>query len=402
MNKFWSTDFESLGRLVGLALWQQVTLDLPLHAVVCEALLCDGDVDALLEGRDESSKRDLLKSLDPELDQSLTWIDNCEDPAAFEAMELPFTDAIDCAEFEDLLKETTDSEDTTKNDDEEIARSDDGQKHQRRRSDETSSRRTSGTPQTPKNSEEEERRRRRRTAVNEEKTVVEEARVVSVAFDAFPEVIDLAGLSDEDLDVSCWSLPPGSRIELLPRGDETFVTLDSKKAFVSAVVDWRLRSSLERPLRAMARGLHAAVPSAVLSDAKKMLSPTDLARLLSGLRDVDVADFKRHAKVAGGLRPDAKEVAFFWTTIELWAQSDKHRLHDLLQFATGSRRVPVGGFAHLVGLNGGKHPFTLSSGAHLPKGALPTAHACICTIDLPKFDTLEQAKTKLHTAVRFL
>ena len=51
------------------------------------------------------------------------------------------------------------------------------------------------------------------------------------------------------------------------------------------------------------------MPSEVLRDARRMLSPLDFCRLLSGLRGVDVADWRRHTRYAGGLQPDAKEVA---------------------------------------------------------------------------------------------
>ena len=61
--------------------------------------------------------------------------------------------------------------------------------------------------------------------------------------------------------------------------------------------------------------------------------------------------------------------------------------------------MPVGGFAHLVGLNGGRHPFTLHAGRHLPAGALPTAHACVCTIDVPAFVDFEAASQKLVQCV---
>ncbi|CAK0890776.1 unnamed protein product [Prorocentrum cordatum] len=74
------------------------------------------------------------------------------------------------------------------------------------------------------------------------------------------------------------------------------------------------------------------------------------------------------------------------------------RLQDLLQFATGSRRVPVGGFAQLVGFNGGKHLFTLARGAHLKPQSLPTSHACICTLDLPPWDSFKAARCKLLRA----
>ena len=42
-NPHWEGDFEALGRLFGLAVWQQVTLDLPLHSYVCAWLLNDGE-----------------------------------------------------------------------------------------------------------------------------------------------------------------------------------------------------------------------------------------------------------------------------------------------------------------------------------------------------------------------
>ena len=67
----------------------------------------------------------------------------------------------------------------------------------------------------------------------------------------------------------------------------------------------------------------------------------------------------------------------------------------LLQFATGSRRPPAGGFGRLQGFNGGVHPFTIAkaherrsgsrgadagtSGEEKELARLPTAHACICT-----------------------
>ena len=376
VNKFWAADFELLGRLIGLALWQQVTLDLPLHPVVCEALLNDGDV---VDG-DLDRWRRLLKSLDPDLERSLQWIDDCDDPDSLSAIDLPFTDAIDPDEFKEAAETSASEEENSSSSGENDDDDDEGpeRRHQKQR-------------------------QRRRRPEEEPSSKGGEPRVLNLDRDGYSEVLDMA-LSDEDLkeraDVS--RTPPGSRVELIEGGDSKVVTVENKAGFVKAMIDWRLRQSLRGPLRAMARGLHATVPSSVLQDAKKMLTPVDLARLVSGLRDVDVADFKRHTRFGGGLRPDAVEVTYFWETIDKWAQTDKNRLHDLLQFATGSRRVPVGGFAHLVGLNGGKHPFTLSSGAYLPPGALPTAHACICTVDLPKFRNAETAQAKLLAAVRLI
>ena len=71
---------------------------------------------------------------------------------------------------------------------------------------------------------------------------------------------------------------------------------------------------------------------------------------------------------------------------------------QLLQFVTGSRRPPVGGFAHLEGFNGGIHKFTLFASGE-PKDSLPRAHACICTIDLPQYSSYKTLRRSVHTAL---
>ena len=71
---------------------------------------------------------------------------------------------------------------------------------------------------------------------------------------------------------------------------------------------------------------------------------------------------------------------------------------QLLQFVTGSRRPPVGGFAHLEGFNGGVHRFTLYASAEA-LDSLPRAHACICTIDVPKYSSYRVLRRSMYTAL---
>lgn len=356
VNSNWEEDFHLLGRLVGLALWQQVTLDLPLHAFICEVLLFDGNIRALFEhkGCDEmKTQLDILEEIDPDVSRSLRWILETEDAEVFNSLALPFTDALDLTEFE-----VVDEDDPP---------------------------------------EKKQPRNTKPNAIVEESlpaVVVSQDQVLQNYREA-----DVGGKKSQ-------MLGPGSSVELVEGGENVVVTLENKVDFVRRTCEWRLERGLDRPMRAMATGLRAAVPSKVLADARKMLSACDFARLLSGLRDIDVDDWKTHTRLSGGLRPDSDEVVFFWGVIEKWSKDSqkqvRNRLHQCLQFATGSRRVPIGGFAHLVGLNGGKHPFTLSSGSHLPDGAIPTAHACICTVDLPAFESMEAAESKLLTAVSFV
>ncbi|CAE8647776.1 unnamed protein product [Polarella glacialis] len=130
-----------------------------------------------------------------------------------------------------------------------------------------------------------------------------------------------------------------------------------------------------------------------------MLTPMEVHGLLAGSRDITSEDWERNTRTVGGLQPSNQEVRWFWQIVHSWAAEGRQdRLQDLLQFATGSRRVPVGGFAQLVGFNGGKHLFTLAKGSHLTSKSLPTSHACICTLDLPPWECFEDAQKKLLAA----
>jgi E3 ubiquitin-protein ligase HUWE1 len=69
----------------------------------------------------------------------------------------------------------------------------------------------------------------------------------------------------------------------------------------------------------------------------------------------------------------------------------------LLQFATGTSKVPLDGFSKLQG-SGGLQKFQI----HKDFGAttrLPSAHTCFNQIDLPGYDSYEQLRERLYIAV---
>ncbi|KAH8055791.1 ubiquitin protein ligase [Aureococcus anophagefferens] len=81
-------------------------------------------------------------------------------------------------------------------------------------------------------------------------------------------------------------------------------------------------------------------------------------------------------------RGEAHEVvAWFWETVETW---DDDRLALLLQWCTGTSRVPVQGFDHLMGRDGARRPFTLTS-VDLSSAVYPRSHTCFNRIDIPLF-----------------
>jgi hypothetical protein len=327
INSDWDKDFELLGRLLGLAMWHQVTLDLPLHPYVCKLLLhFDEEFGVAERSIDEDISE--LKLIDLDLCKNkIEWLLS-NDIAAL-GYEMPFSDVL-CS-----------------------------------REDEASTKIDSGLA-------------------------------------PLPEVVRPSEMLDPHSDISeLHRLRPFVRSEVLlsPNEADGIVTEANKVKFVQCLLDWRLRESLHGPLSAMLRGLYAAVPVEVLSEARRMLTPDELCGLLTGSRDIDISDWEKNTKLVGGLTASSQEVKWFWKTLRLWASDGKHHLlQNLLQFSTGSRRIPVGGFAQLVGFNGGKHLFTLAKGVHLSSTSLPTSHACICTVDIPPWESDEVAAQKLLSA----
>jgi hypothetical protein len=86
-------------------------------------------------------------------------------------------------------------------------------------------------------------------------------------------------------------------------------------------------------------------------------------------------------------------IQWFWKCVRSWPAERKSRL---LQFATGTSRIPVNGFKDLQGSDGPRR-FTIEKAGdpnHLPK-----SHTCFNRIDLPPYKDYESLEHKLTLAV---
>jgi hypothetical protein len=128
-----------------------------------------------------------------------------------------------------------------------------------------------------------------------------------------------------------------------------------------------------------------------------LMSPQDFSNLLSGEPNIDVDDWEKNTKYAGGFTKESPQIEWFWKIVRKYDQKDREKL---LHFATGSRRPPVGGFAYLMGFAGGLHKFTVHGvKSEKDMNRLPTAHACICTIDMPAYPSLECLEERLRVVL---
>lgn len=203
----------------------------------------------------------------------------------------------------------------------------------------------------------------------------------------------IAGVIDTTFSVECSSFGAVRSVELRAGGAAEAVTDANKREYVRLYVAHRFTRGAERQWLALQRGLADVVPPQLL----RPLSPRDLQPLLAGRADLDPADWRRHTRLKH-VAADAPIVAWFWEVVE---QFDAEMRARLLQFVTGSRRVPLAGFRALQGSTGAAAPrlFTLHLVADASPDSLPKAHTCFNRLDLPPYPTKEKLHDKLKQAV---
>jgi E3 ubiquitin-protein ligase NEDD4 len=94
-----------------------------------------------------------------------------------------------------------------------------------------------------------------------------------------------------------------------------------------------------------------------------------------------------------GYEMNDEVIQWFWKCVRSWPPERKSRL---LQFATGTSRIPVNGFKDLQGSDGPRR-FTIEKAGD--PSQLPKSHTCFNRIDLPPYRDYETLEQKLTWAV---
>ncbi|PNH38802.1 hypothetical protein VD0004_g8043 [Verticillium dahliae] len=176
--------------------------------------------------------------------------------------------------------------------------------------------------------------------------------------------------------------------DLKPDGRNIDVDNDNKKEYVDLMVKWRIEKRIAEQFQAFQTGFHELIPQ----DLINVFDERELELLIGGIAEIDVDDWKKHTDYRGYTESD-EVVQFFWQTIRSWDGEQKSRL---LQFATGTSRIPVNGFKDLQGSDGPRR-FTIEKAGEVNN--LPKAHTCFNRLDLPPYKNLEALQQKLTIAV---
>ncbi|CAO3643868.1 unnamed protein product [Mucor fragilis] len=177
-------------------------------------------------------------------------------------------------------------------------------------------------------------------------------------------------------------------VDLTDGGRDIEVTEENKKEYVDLVTEWRISKRVEEQFKAFKEGFNQLIPQ----DLINVFDERELELLIGGIAEIDVDDWKKHTDYRGYTEQD-DVIQWFWQCIRTWDSEKKSRL---LQFTTGTSRIPVNGFKDLQGSDGPRR-FTIEKAGEVTQ--LPKAHTCFNRIDMPPYKTYESLVAKLTMAV---
>lgn len=179
--------------------------------------------------------------------------------------------------------------------------------------------------------------------------------------------------------------------DLIPNGRNIAVTNDNKSDYVDLLVKWRVVSRVQEQMQAFLSGLFDIIPRSLLS----IFDDREMELLIGGIAEIDVDDWIANS-VYRDCKADDQLVKWFWKCIK--DEFDDEKRARLLQFTTGTSRVPVNGFKDLQGSDGPRK-FCIQRIADWNPKSLPKSHTCFNRIDLPPYNKYEDLVEKLTMAI---
>ncbi|KAH7427928.1 hypothetical protein KP509_10G067500 [Ceratopteris richardii] len=178
-------------------------------------------------------------------------------------------------------------------------------------------------------------------------------------------------------------------VELVPGGRNIRVTEENKHEYVDLNAEHKLTTAIRPQINAFLEGFNELVSRDLIS----IFNDKELELLISGLPEIDLEDLKANTEYTG-YTPASTVIQWFWEIVQDFNKEDMARL---LQFITGTSKVPLEGFQALQGVSGPQ-----KCQIHKAYGAperLPTAHTCFNQLDLPEYSSKQQLQERLLLAI---
>ena len=155
---------------------------------------------------------------------------------------------------------------------------------------------------------------------------------------------DITEVISEDFSVIEEQFGESKVVDLIPNGRNIPVTEENKREYVNAQVRYRLTTSVTEQLENFVRGFHDIIPAELIA----IFDEQELELLISGLPEIDVDDWRAHTDYHN-YTANSPQITWFWRTVRGMSNEERAKL---LQFVTGTSKVPLNGFKDLEGMQG--------------------------------------------------
>ncbi|XP_065918964.1 E3 ubiquitin-protein ligase NEDD4-like isoform X2 [Dysidea avara] len=177
-------------------------------------------------------------------------------------------------------------------------------------------------------------------------------------------------------------------VDLKPNGRNIPVTERNKNEYVDLMLKWKFVGQVRKQMNSFMKGFSELIPLQLLS----VFDERELEYLMCGLPTIDIEDWKKYT-VFSGYKSDDHVIRWFWRAVESFDNETRARL---LQFVTGTTKVPMNGFRELQGSDG-RQKFTIKKTGN--PNSLPLSHTCFNRLDLPPYPNYLTLLEKLTLAV---
>lgn len=182
-------------------------------------------------------------------------------------------------------------------------------------------------------------------------------------------------------------------IELKENGQNINIDNQNKEEYFQLYLDYSVIKASESQLKSFKSGFSSLISLNMIQG----FDADELELFLCGDSKINIADWKKHTVYKGSYSEDHSVIKWFWEIVEKMNEGDKEKL---LQFATGSRRVPAEGFAGLRSSNGKTSKFVIDSAPYVPlKAQYVISHTCFNTIEVPNYPDRETMESSIRQII---
>lgn len=200
---------------------------------------------------------------------------------------------------------------------------------------------------------------------------------------------DITDIIEETFSVETDDYGEHKIIELVENGDHVPVTQENKQDYVKRIVEYKLHFSVKEQMDNFLQGFYALIPIELIS----IFDEQELELLVSGLPDIDIDDWKNNTTYVN-YTANCKQINYFWRAVRSFDAEERAKL---LQFVTGTSKVPLNGFKELTGVSG-----VCKFSIHRDYGStdrLPSSHTCFNQLNLPSYISYETLRGSVLLAI---